>query len=492
MSLEDDFLKLSKQLYPTGRAFWMPEDGTFEGLCIALNKEKINFFNNALSLYDDILPDNANFTEDDATIWERIYGLQGNYVLSLELRKAALIQAMGFPGAQPARQHYKFIEQELRTAGFDVTIYENNFNIQPRALVVNSGGATVKEFNVYTSEYYSGSDLQTGVLNDPRGICVVGNRTYVADNGDLIIHVFNTATGQHIASEDFGSGSIVSAYGIAIENGEAYVSGAVNLIRVYNIATKSLVRTISTATGSPQYLSVSEGIVYLADFTNHNIQTFNALTGASLGTLGTADLASAITPYVIDGKLYVTDYNANLVKVFDTAGTFLYNIGTGELTEPRGVTVYDNRAYVTSFTDNTVKVFNAITGAYISFLDLGPANLNQPVSVAIGEFASDWYSRVPREVNGGDSILTGLRYGQFRYGQSRYGQNYTNKIANYISAADDLYFDIGQDYSATFFIGGPTIGSYVEIATERETQFRQLVLKLKPTQAVAFIFINYV
>ena len=127
MAIEDDFLSLSKQLYPHGRAFWIPEGGTIEGLCKAVNSEKIQFFNDATSIYGDLLPDNDNFSAVDATIWERIYGLSGNAILLLSQRKQALIQAMSFPGQQPARCHYLFIQAELQAAGFNVYIYENIF-----------------------------------------------------------------------------------------------------------------------------------------------------------------------------------------------------------------------------------------------------------------------------------------------------------------------------------------------------------------------------
>lgn len=123
--IEEDFLALSKQLYPSGRAFWIPAEGVFEGLCSALNLEKVKFYSDALSLYDDLLPDNNNFSADDATVWERIYGLQSNGNLTLDQRKAALFQVMSFPGPQPARQHYLFIQGELQEAGFNVFVYEN-------------------------------------------------------------------------------------------------------------------------------------------------------------------------------------------------------------------------------------------------------------------------------------------------------------------------------------------------------------------------------
>lgn len=127
MAIADDFLALSRQLYPTGRAFWMPKDSFFESLTKGLNGEKIQFFNDAKDLYDSIFPDNINFNAGDCAIWERVYGLEENATLTLDERKSALLQAMSFPG-QAARQHYLYIENELQTAGFNVYLYENIFS----------------------------------------------------------------------------------------------------------------------------------------------------------------------------------------------------------------------------------------------------------------------------------------------------------------------------------------------------------------------------
>ena len=52
-------------------------------------------------------------------------------------------------------------------------------------------------------------------------------------------------------------------------------------------------------------------------------------------------------------------------------------------------------------------------------------------------------------------------------------------------------FDIGDNYKSTFFIGGAVLGDFANVPFQREKEFRQLVLKLKPDQTIAFIFINF-
>lgn len=230
-----DLLALSKQLYPTGRAFWCPEGGDMEGLHKATNISYEQGYNDLLTLFSGLLPDNPNFVESDAVNWERVFGLTPSSTVTLDDRKAAIYQKLAYPGGQPARQNYLFIQGELQQAGFDVYVYENIFSD-------GMGGYTTK------------------------------------------------------------------------------------------------------------------------------------------------------TPF---------------------------------------------------------------------------------------------------EVSGDSSIFTTVRYGQVQYGQSRYGVVYNNKIANSINEADDLHFDIGGDYTGTFFVGGATLGTYANVPLARHDEFRQLLLRLKPTHNVGFLFITY-
>jgi len=44
----------------------------------------------------------------------------------------------------------------------------------------------------------------------------------------------------------------------------------------------------------------------------------------------------------------------------------------------------------------------------------------------------------------------------------------------------------------TFFIGGSSFPSTVNVALVRKDEFRQLILKLKPAQTVAYLYVNYI
>jgi uncharacterized protein YmfQ (DUF2313 family) len=121
-----DILKLTKKLLPTGRAWKVPVNGVFEKLIKGLAASEVRAFNFAMSTLDRILPDNANFTAQDASEWERRLGLpiQPGY-LNLTTRMAIIERKLQYPGNFLNRQNYRYIEYQLQLAGFDVVVTEN-------------------------------------------------------------------------------------------------------------------------------------------------------------------------------------------------------------------------------------------------------------------------------------------------------------------------------------------------------------------------------
>ncbi len=129
----DKLMKLTRQFYPTGRAFNMPRSGYFESLHqgLALSEERAYIDIN--SILSNILPDNSGFTIEDVRDWERRLGMIVNESVSLEDRKIAIKAKMNFPGEVKARQAGTWIERQLQAAGFDVYVYENLAGISPLA-----------------------------------------------------------------------------------------------------------------------------------------------------------------------------------------------------------------------------------------------------------------------------------------------------------------------------------------------------------------------
>lgn len=127
MTIEEKLLKLTKQFYPTGRAFRVYEGSYKERLHKALIESEKRVYQDALSILNSALPDNANFTTDDARQWEHRLGLITNEAVSLDDRMAAIRRKMNHPGTIPARQHYLYLQGQLQAAGFNVYVFENRF-----------------------------------------------------------------------------------------------------------------------------------------------------------------------------------------------------------------------------------------------------------------------------------------------------------------------------------------------------------------------------
>ena len=124
-------LKLTQRFYPKGRAFKIVSGSTKEKLHSALAESENDAYEDGLAVLDSILPDNPNFTAEDATDWERRLGLISNPFVLLSDRMLAIKRKINHPGTIPARQHYKYIEGQLQAAGFDVIVTENRFPLSP-------------------------------------------------------------------------------------------------------------------------------------------------------------------------------------------------------------------------------------------------------------------------------------------------------------------------------------------------------------------------
>jgi len=141
---KDQLVKLSKQLYPTGRAWWLNYQNIFSKFHEGLSLSESRALKANVDILSSILPDNNDFTEEDAFNWERALGLYINTNLTLEERKASILRKMQHPGDIPARQHYLYLQGQLRSAGFDVYVHENRFD---------AGGGNYEVYNPIASLY---------------------------------------------------------------------------------------------------------------------------------------------------------------------------------------------------------------------------------------------------------------------------------------------------------------------------------------------------
>lgn len=136
-TLTDIFGDLARQLYPTGRAWYMPKDGVFDNLHKSINLSFVRLVSDCDLTIDSLFPDNVNFDEKDASLWEYRLGLTTNTSLSLEVRKQAILRKMAYPNNVKPRQSKSYIESQLRLAGFYVYVHENLKPYQTPADIVS-------------------------------------------------------------------------------------------------------------------------------------------------------------------------------------------------------------------------------------------------------------------------------------------------------------------------------------------------------------------
>jgi hypothetical protein len=121
----DTIKKIARLLLPRGRAFDYPKDGVIDKINGSLAESESRAVADGSSILDSILPDNDDFSVEDAEDWEVRLGMITNPTVSLADRKAAILRKMQHPGTIKPRQHWRYIQKSLQEAGFDLYVHEN-------------------------------------------------------------------------------------------------------------------------------------------------------------------------------------------------------------------------------------------------------------------------------------------------------------------------------------------------------------------------------
>lgn len=182
----DNIKKLKRQLFPTGRAFNFPVDGELYKFISALNESEKRAIDDAYSVLYQILPDNNEFTAEDASKWEIRLGMINGSALPLADRKSAIIRKMNHPGDIPARQSWDYLQQSLQAAGFDVYVHENLSETPILGTVVQLNQIQCGQYNLnYAPNLFkvvnsldAAIDSQFVVSTDYRSTFVIGGAVF--------------------------------------------------------------------------------------------------------------------------------------------------------------------------------------------------------------------------------------------------------------------------------------------------------------------------
>lgn len=158
MTINERLLAVTKLLFPTGRAFRISNNSVKEKIEKGIIESEVRAHNDLLSILDTILPDNDNFTAEDATRWEERLGMIVNDQVALSDRKLAIKRKMNHPGDIIARQSRDYIESQLQLAGFDVYVHENLNEQYPNIIF----GASISGIAVHSTDT---QHMQTGMVH---------------------------------------------------------------------------------------------------------------------------------------------------------------------------------------------------------------------------------------------------------------------------------------------------------------------------------------
>ena len=172
-STKDQIKKLTRILYPTGRAYGMPAGGFFDKLHSGLAESEAKAYDDANAILSAILPDNDGFTVEDATDWEFRLGMITNPLVFLADRKLAILRKMNHPGDIPARQSWDFLEQSLQLAGFDVYVHENIPEQAPQSFISSD------------DLFEMGDDAEMGLPEMGNSVSLFPSFFNIAEMGDI-------------------------------------------------------------------------------------------------------------------------------------------------------------------------------------------------------------------------------------------------------------------------------------------------------------------
>lgn len=209
-TIQELILRQKARRYPTGRAFRMHDGGYRYGLHRALSISEAKAYEDSIAILDSMLPDNAMFTVDDATDWERRLGIITNLATPLVDRMAAIRRKMSAPGVQPAHGHYLYIQRQLQAAGFDVYVYENIFPDYPDGYItMNPAAINPAIFSeIQQGDFQQGDQEQGYYINN-----IIANSLYVSE--DILFNI-----GSSLKATFFIGGPTLGTYASVLETRE--------------------------------------------------------------------------------------------------------------------------------------------------------------------------------------------------------------------------------------------------------------------------------
>jgi hypothetical protein len=191
--------------------------------------------------------------------------------------------------------------------------------IDRKAYIVDTTNTEIRVFSVY-GEYLANENFGGGNLTSPTILQLVGDKAYVLDNGGAQFQTFTVSTGAHIPAESFVLFAQSTTIFIDAANDRLYALSGASNIDAHVLSTGAHIPAESFAVGGAleivSDLFIADGIAYVVNTTNNNIEPWDIVTKTIGPTFGSG--ASLSTPqriFIIGDKKYISD-SAGII-VFD-------------------------------------------------------------------------------------------------------------------------------------------------------------------------------
>ena len=230
----------------------------------------------------------------------------------------------------------------------------------------------IKERCFKSLRFFGERAIEDRKLRKPWGITANdSNEIFVSDMNNNRIVVFNE-NGEFIRS--FGQNTLKCPNGVVVDNtGRIFVGNRRdNKILVFG-QNGEYISTFHNASSlnEPRGLSFdADGNLIVCDAGNKCVRFFSP-DGSIFKTIGSGRLRMPIDCVCHNGKVFVSDREAHLIKVYNNNGRFLYEFGTygtgdGELNHPTGLAV-DKMGHllVCSLDNHRVQIFT-LNGKFVA------------------------------------------------------------------------------------------------------------------------------
>jgi DNA-binding beta-propeller fold protein YncE len=223
--------------------------------------------------------------------------------------------------------------------------------------------------------FITGEEPANTPIMKPYGVATATNNLYVCDTGAGLILRMDLESKKIFAIAPTGPGLLKTPVNLSVDdNGWLYIADSLRDQVVILDGKENFVAAIGEkGKTKPRDVVVDKNRIYIADIEQHVVHVLDKLTRAPLFDLPRATEATNINIRLFQpinlaldskGQIYVSDFGAYRVQVFDPNGNYVRTVGKngdnyGEFARLKGIAVdRDNLLYAVDAAGQVVQIFD--------------------------------------------------------------------------------------------------------------------------------------